>query len=200
MLSPSPSIQMMPSQQGMMPISTGMPTYQSAMYTGMMGPSPMALSPPVYLPNTNPVWQDMVAIQTGPALPPLPSFQQQPLNAMSYHQAMATPTMPLQGMATGWVNTNQMAISPTPTNMMATSMSASYQLSPSPQLPIGGIQAQYSQAQPSFGMQQQLYQQAQPIYVSNGVAVQQPQMMGHQGANPHMWTQGGYAAQGQWQG
>jgi stromal membrane-associated protein len=196
MLSPSPSIPMMPSQQGMMPMSTGMPTYQSAMYTGM--------SPPVNLPNTNPVWQDMAAIQTGPALPALPSFQQQPLNAMSYHQAMATSTMPMQGMAAGWVNTNQMAASPTPMNMMATSpMSASYQLSPSQQFSMGGmspIQAQYTQAQSSFGMQQQLYQQPQPIYVSNGVVVQQPQMMPNQGANPHMWTQGGYATQGQWQG
>jgi hypothetical protein len=102
------------------------------------------------------------------------------------------------------VNTNQMAVSPTPMNMMGTSaMYATYQLSPSPQLPVGGmshVQAQYTQAQPSLALQQQFYQQPQPIYVSNGVAMQQPQIMPNQGANPHMWTQGGYATQGQWQG
>ncbi|KAG8826961.1 hypothetical protein FRC17_008047 [Serendipita sp. 399] len=176
--------------------------YQPAMFTGMSG-APLVTSPA--LPNSNPVWQDMAAIQTGPALPTLgPS-----LNPGLAYGATAFPsTLPIANTMTGWSNPAPLTVTPmmggavsAPTGSPYPAMSAPYLQSPS----INPTQPQYVQPQPMYAAQQPQLQLQQPLYVQNGVIMQQAPLMQPppiQNTNPVLWNQGGvYGAgvQGQWQ-
>lgn len=186
--SPQPPLQMLaqPSQPplqiltpeanlALQSMQTGMQAaYQPLMYTGVgMAPVPIQS-----LPNGNPVWQDMAALQSGPAMP---VYQTQPLvPTMAYNMTGAVPTptgYPVQAAGVPWTNTGAMP--------MQAPLVPSYTAG----MPLQYAQTGYTPIQPQFQQQQPQVQQPQPqtLYVQNGVIMQQPSPL--QSSNTMLWNQ-----------
>ncbi|KAG8800172.1 hypothetical protein FRB91_007587, partial [Serendipita sp. 411] len=190
----SPPPGMILTQTGLMPMTTGV--YQTTMYTGLPG---MSIAAPPALPSNNPVWQDMAALQTGTAQ----STLNHPLHTgLPYQTTSFAPNLPMTNNMTGWSNPNSLVAASTPIGTTYSTISTTY-VQPSQMVQV---QPQYAQPQPLYAVQQQQQQLQQPLYVQNGVVMQQPPLMQPspvQGANPMMWNQGGVygpGMQGQWQG
>jgi hypothetical protein len=166
-------------------MQTGMMTgYQSPGFTGGMMGTPMPLQPQVTaLPGSNPIWQDMAAIQSGPSMPVL-----QPQNMMTgYNPMLNTPVTPMSG---GWTGTpNMVPTAMTGVTGMATPMSAGFPMSPMSMgqvNPTGGTFTQMTgvpMQQPMYGMQspqqmvsfqQQQQQQQQQLLQQQQQMYQQP--------------------------
>ena len=213
MLSPSPNppLQMLSPSAGMsmQPLQNNfMPGYPSSAYSGSMPSSPYQMTSNLQpsMTNSNPVWQDMAAIQSGPTMP---AFQPLMPTGISLQPQMTNSYNPMQGAPTGWGSTGgmmqgvTMAQSPM---MMTTSYQPAmngYQQSNG----MTGLQPMYTQNQPMYMMQQQQQQQqpGQQMMYSPGTQQQQQQQIMQpapmQGMNQMTWMQqGGGYSNGQWQG